>query len=113
MKKRKRMLSLLMAIVLALFTIPNFDLDVSAAMPKFSGTSLSDGWFYIQNADAGKYMQIDDGDSPNYNTSGAFMELWGYDGKDPQRWRIVSLSNGYYHIISAKAAYFCLCKQVI
>ena len=106
MKKQKRPLSFIMATVLVLLLIPNFTLPTSAAMPKFSGTSISDGWFYIENADNGKYMQIDDGQAPSYSASGAFMELWGYNGQDQQRWRIVSLSNGYYHIISEKSGLF-------
>jgi hypothetical protein len=31
------------------------------------------------------------------------MELWDYDGTPPQRWRIVSLGDGYYKILSGKS----------
>ncbi len=46
-------------------------------------------------------MQIDNNDSGNnFGTNGAFMELWGYSGKDEQRWRFTYLNNGYYKIES-------------
>lgn len=46
-------------------------------------------------------MQIDNNDSGNnFGTNGAFMELWGYSGKDERRWRFTYLNNGYYKIES-------------
>lgn len=68
---------------------------------------VDDGIYYIKNKQTNTYMQIDDNDSGNnFGTDGAFMELWGYSGKDQQRWKFTYLNNGYYKIesvISGKA----------
>ncbi len=61
------------------------------------------GIYYIQNSKLANYMQIDDNDSPNYNTEGAFMELWPLDGEQYQQWEIINLYTGYYLIKSVKS----------
>ena len=80
-----------------------FHLPVSAAMPACSETVVPYGFFYIGNADNGKYMQMDNNDGPNYNTIGAFMELWDYDGRDMQRWLILPRNGGYYQIANVQS----------
>ncbi len=61
---------------------------------------VEEGVYFIQNKEVGYYMQIDDGDEPNYNTSGSIMELWNLDGEDYQRWNLIHVRDGYYKIIS-------------
>lgn len=101
--KCKKMLSLLMVLILIFLQLPGLVLSASAAMPVFSGTSITDDCFYIENAEVGKFMQVDNDDDPNYNTNGSIMELWDYDGRNMQRWRIIARGNGYYQIANAQS----------
>lgn len=66
-------------------------------------TEMPNGTYFIQNKEYGKCMQIDDNNAPNYNSSGAIMEQWTYNGRDYQKWVITLLDNGYYKIISEKS----------
>ncbi len=103
-EKQKRCLLLVLTILIIFGAFPSLTLSVSASgMPPTSQTTLTGGTFYIQNADALKYMQIDNDEEPSYSTNGALMELWGYDGEDQQRWHINKLSGSYYQIICEKS----------
>ena len=62
--KCKKMLSLLMVLILIFLQLPGLVFSASAAMPVFSGTSITDGCFYIENAEVGKFMQVDNDDDP-------------------------------------------------
>lgn len=64
---------------------------------------LPDGTYFIKNREYDKFLQINDGDAPNYNTTGEIMEQWEFDGGAYQMWTLKSLNNGYYEIISAKS----------
>ena len=37
---------------------------------------LPDGTYFIKNREFDRYLQINDNDAPNYNTSGEIMEQW-------------------------------------
>ncbi|MGN1154918.1 MAG: RICIN domain-containing protein, partial [Agathobacter sp.] len=66
---------------------------------------LENETYFIKNREYGRYLQIDNNDAAsNYETSGSIMEQWEYDGKDYQKWKLVSLDNGYYKIISEKSS---------
>lgn len=65
---------------------------------------FKNGTYFIKNREYGKYLQIDNDDASNdYITSGAIMEQWAYDGGLYQKWKLVSLENGYYQILSYKS----------
>lgn len=64
---------------------------------------VDEGTYFIKNKQHGVYMQIDDNDAPNYDSSGGIMELWDFDGGDYQKWRLNHIGNGYYTISSAKS----------
>ncbi|MBO5097163.1 MAG: RICIN domain-containing protein, partial [Agathobacter sp.] len=62
------------------------------------------GTYYIKNRQFSKYLQIDNNDAANdYKSLGVIMEQWTYDGEDYQKWKLVSLENGYYKIISVQS----------
>ena len=65
---------------------------------------FENGTYFVKNRQYSKYLQIDNDDASNdYITSGAIMEQWAYDGGLYQKWKLVSLENGYYQIISYKS----------
>lgn len=64
---------------------------------------VDEGVYFIKNKEVGKYMQIDDNTSPQYDESGAKMELWDYDGGDHQKWNFIHVGDGYYKCISVKS----------
>ncbi len=60
---------------------------------------VSSGTYYISNVQFDdKVMQIDNNASPS--TSGAILELWGFDGGTYQQWKLSRLYNGGYSIRS-------------
>ena len=68
-----------------------------------SGASITNGIYYLKNYEYDKYMQVDDGDDPDYDTEGSIMELWGFAGEEYQQWEIHLLNNGYYRISNVKS----------
>lgn len=64
---------------------------------------IEEGIYFFKNKEVGKYMQIDDNDDPDYDTSGSHMELWDFDGGDYQKWELIHLGDGYYKILSVKS----------
>ncbi len=64
---------------------------------------VDEGIYFFKNKEVGKYMQIDDNDGPNYNTSGSHIELWDFNGENYQKWQIIHIRDGYYEILSAKS----------
>ncbi len=68
-----------------------------------SGASISNGAYYLKNYEYDKYMQVDDGDAPDYDTGGSMMELWGFEAEEYQQWEIRLLNTGYYRITNVKS----------
>lgn len=64
---------------------------------------VDEGVYFIKNKEVGKYMQIDDNASPQYDENGAKMELWDFDGGDYQKWNLIHVGDGYYKLISVKS----------
>lgn len=64
---------------------------------------FQNGTYFIKNREFDRYLQIDNNDSPDYDTAGAIMEQWEFDGGAYQKWTLTSLNNGYYKIISAQS----------
>jgi hypothetical protein len=62
------------------------------------GLPVSNGTYYFNNSQYGKYMQIDDDQSTS--TNGAILELWDYADASNQKWTLEYLHNGYYKIVS-------------
>ncbi len=71
---------------------------------------VDEGIYFFKNKEVGKYMQIDDNDGSAYNTSGAIMELWDFDGGDYQKWQLIHIGDGYYKILSVESG-MALCVQ--
>ena len=105
MKRRcAKLLSLILSIMMVIVSVSftTYAADISTTSTTFN-LSIPDGIYFIKNKELSKYMQIDDGEEPTYSASGAFMELWGKDGNDYQKWNISSVGGGYYSIISVKS----------
>lgn len=105
MKRRcAKLLSLILSIMMVIVSVSftTYAADISTTSTTFN-LSIPDGIYFIKNKELSKYMQIDDGEEPTYSASGAFMELWGKDGNDYQKWNISSAGGGYYSIISVKS----------
>lgn len=63
-----------------------------------------DGVYTIKSKQADYYAQIDNDDASNsYGSDNAILEVWAYTGEAHQCWRIISVSNGYYKILSLKS----------
>ena len=73
--------------------------DVNSLQTEAVTLSIDNGTYYISNVKFDKLVQIDDNASSTED--GAILELWGRDGASDQKWKIESLSNGYYKILSA------------
>lgn len=59
--------------------------------PVYNGT-LSDGWYYIKNVHAQKYLQV----SNNAGKNSQNVELWTGWGGAAQKWYLKNLGNGYF-----------------
>ena len=64
---------------------------------------IPNGIYLIENAALRNFMQIDDGDKPDYSTSGAITELFPMDGQSFQQWEITHIEDHFYRIISVKS----------
>lgn len=62
-----------------------------------SYATLSDGWYYIKNVNAQKYLQVQD----NTGTSGQNVELGTGTGVDGQKWYLTNKGNGQITLKSA------------
>ena len=60
-----------------------------------------EGTYYIQNKFSGLYLDVADGSSAN----GANIRQWSYNGSDAQKFKFVSLGNGYYYILTGASGY--------
>ncbi len=59
-----------------------------------SGGTLPDGWYYIQNTNAGKYLQTADSTGNN----GVNVEIGTGNGSAAQKWYVTNTGNGYVTI---------------
>ena len=62
---------------------------------------LSDGWYYIKNVNAQKYLQV----TNNYGTGGQNVEFGTGTGVQGQKWYLKNLGNGYVTLKSALGEY--------
>ncbi len=60
-----------------------------------------EGVYYIQNKFSGLYLDVEDGSSSN----GANIRQWSYNGSDAQKFKFVSLGDGYYYILTGASGY--------
>lgn len=60
-----------------------------------------EGVYYIQNKFSGLYLDVADGSSAN----GANIRQWSYNGSHAQKFKFVSLGNGYYYILTGASNY--------
>lgn len=60
-----------------------------------------EGIYYIQNKYSGLYLDIEDGSSAN----GANIRQWSYNGSQAQKFKFVSLGDGYYYILTGASGY--------
>ena len=113
--KHRRLLSFILAIVFmtalpinSSFAVSPSDIIFAAAGTTSATVNMSpsavvpDGIYYIKNKQLGGYLQVNDGDAPNYSTINEFMELHSFDGGDYQKWQITHTSDGYYKIANVK-----------
>ena len=66
-------------------------------------TPLVEGVYFFRNVLIGKYVQIAQGEAPDYDEHGAALEAWDFDGGDHQQWAITRVEDEYYSIISNKS----------
>lgn len=60
-----------------------------------------EGTYYVQNKYSGLYLDIENGSSAN----GANVRQWTYNGADAQKFKFVSLGDGYYYILTGASGY--------
>lgn len=60
-----------------------------------------EGIYYLQNKFSGLYLDIENGSSAN----GANVRQWSYNGSDAQKFKFVSLGDGYYYILTGASGY--------
>ena len=65
--------------------------------PPSNNATLSDGWYYIKNVHAQKYVQVQN----NAGTSGQNVELWTGWGGAAQKWYLKNVGNGYFTLQNA------------
>lgn len=100
-KKYKKITALFLALIVFIccFQVSAITAGVVAASST-ADLPFSEGVYYIKNAELDNYIQIDNNEAPQYDESGAFLELWGLDEGDYQKWNLVYLGDGYYKIES-------------
>jgi len=64
---------------------------------------LAEGEYFLRNGDIGKYIQIAEGEAPDYDEYGAAMELWDFDSGNHQKWIFTREYLNYYSIVSAQS----------
>lgn len=64
---------------------------------------IPDGEYFIRNREDKTYLQIEDGDKPNYNTDQAKIEARPFTGENYQRWNLIHVSYKYYKIESSES----------
>lgn len=60
-----------------------------------------EGIYYLQSKSSGLYMDVENGSSSN----GSNIRQWHYNGSDAQKFKFVSLGNGYYYILTGASGY--------
>lgn len=60
-----------------------------------------EGTYYLQSKSSGLYLDVADGSS----SDGANIRQWSYNGSDAQKFKFVSLGNGYYYILTGASGY--------
>ncbi|MCI9079194.1 MAG: family 43 glycosylhydrolase [Lachnospiraceae bacterium] len=60
-----------------------------------------EGTYYVQNKYSGLYLDIENGSAEN----GANVRQWTYNGSDAQKFKFVSLGDGYYYILTGASGY--------
>ncbi len=60
-----------------------------------------EGIYYIQNQYSGLYLDVADASLEN----GANIQQWAYKGTKEQKFKLVSLGNGYYYILTGASDY--------
>ena len=66
-----------------------------------NAVSLADGWYYIKNVNAQKYLQV----TNNYGKGGQNVELRTGTGVQGQKWYLKNIGNGYVTLKSALGEY--------
>ncbi len=67
----------------------------------YTEADIEDGVYYIKNVNSGLYMDVENGSTAN----GANIRQWSYNGCDAQKFKIQSLGNGYYSILTGATGY--------
>ena len=66
-----------------------------------ASNTISDGWYYIKNINAQKYLQVKDSKGKNAQN----VEISKGTGASNQKWYVKNLGNGYVTIKSALGEY--------
>lgn len=102
-RKYKSMIALAVALVMLFSGVPiqaqASESEINSPQAEAVTLSIDNGTYYISNVKFDKLVQIDDNASSTED--GAILELWGRDGASDQKWKLESLSNGYYKILSS------------
>lgn len=107
MKLKNKALNAFVIILAMLFcNMPTYayatESELSNVETEAATLSIDNGTYYLSNAEFDKLAQINDNVSSS--TDGAILELWDRDGASDQKWKIESLGNGYYKIISSASS---------
>lgn len=60
-----------------------------------------EGIYYIQNKYSGLYLDVVNGSG----TNGSNIQQWSYNGSNAQKFKFVSLGDGYYYILTGASGY--------
>ncbi len=60
-----------------------------------------EGIYYVQSQFSGLYLDVENGSASN----GANIRQWSYNGADAQKFKFVSLGDGYYYILTGASGY--------
>ncbi len=60
-----------------------------------------EGTYYVQNKNSKLYLDIENGSAEN----GANIRQWDYNGSDAQKFKFVSVGDGYYYILTGASGY--------
>ena len=85
--------------------------DLTGSASSTVALNAYEGTFFVKNRGLRNYLQVDDGDSPNYSSIGSIMELWDFDGEEYQKWKFIHVGEGYYRISPntvPDSAYVCI-----
>lgn len=72
--------------------------DYTGFVEKQVNLPYEEGVFYVRNRDSEKFMQTNNDDDPDFNTTDEVIEVQNFNAGHHQKWELIHAGDGYYYI---------------